>query len=391
MAFGLATLSSIAGVLTARHASGKLIVGGIDILGALESTSVLAFGYTDNTSDQADDFAVEIADPHRTWMQSYLPKKGSEVQASIKVFNWTTPGDTREFDCGTFFIDEIEYAGPPNMVKIKATSIPVATGLKSQKKYRFWEDVPVQAIAAQVSAEHGLALIWDVAKSVAGKLKRVDQVEMPDLEFLRDLAKDWGIKLKIFNRQLVMYSEEEYEAKPPVYTMLYGAANIISYQFTSQLSDKFAKGMVAYVSPITGNKIEGEFVAPEKPEGVGDDTTNEDTTRVEDEDDGDGGDVGGDGRGLREMAAGVDYTNENAAAAEAAKQKAKSKLREKNKWEKEATILIVGDPGYISGLCVQLLGFGIFDGQWFIDSSRHSISEEGYVTELQMHMALKGY
>ena len=84
-------------------------------------------------------------------------------------------------------------------------------------------------------------------------------------------------------------------------------------------------------------------------------------------------------------------SSENAAAAEAAKQKAKSKLREKNKWEKEAEFVLVGDPGYLSGLCVQLLGFGIFDGQWFIDTSRHSISEEGYITALQMHMALKGY
>ena len=92
MAFGLATISNIAGMLTARHASGKLIVGGIDLLGALESGSVLSFAYTDNTSDKADDFAVEIADPQRTWMQSYLPKKGSECQATIKVFNWTHSG-----------------------------------------------------------------------------------------------------------------------------------------------------------------------------------------------------------------------------------------------------------------------------------------------------------
>ena len=86
------------------------------------------------------------------------------------------------------------------------------------------------------------------------KLKRIDQVEMPDLEFLRDLAKDWSIKLKIFNRQLIMYSEEEYEAKPPVYTILYGASNIISYQFKSVLNDMFAKGEVAYMSPETRRK-----------------------------------------------------------------------------------------------------------------------------------------
>ena len=361
MAFGLATISNIAGVLTARHASGSLLMGGIDILGALESGNVLSFSYTDNTSDKADDLTVEIADPHRTWMQSYLPKKGSEVAASIKVRNWTTLGDTRDFDCGTFFIDEIDYAGPPNVVCIRATSIPRATGIKSQKKYRSWEDTHVHDIAGQVAGEHGLALVWDVGKMVLAKLKRVDQVEMPDLEFLRDLAKDWSIKLKIFNRQLIMYSEEEYEARPPVYTLLYGAANILSYQFTSVLNDMFAKGQVAYMSPESGQNIEGTYEPAEKPEGTeAVQETNESVQEAEN-----GGDGGAE---FREIASGVDYSNENAAAAEAAKQKAKSKLREKNKWEKEAELVLVGDPGYLSGLCVQLLGFGIFDGQWFIDS-----------------------
>jgi uncharacterized protein len=391
MAFGLVgAVADIAGVLMARNATGQLMVGGIDLLGTLESANVLSFSYTDNTSDKADDFAVEIADPHRTWMQSMLPKKGSEVQAIIKVSNWTTPGDTRIFDCGTFFIDEIAYAGPPNVVGIKATSIPVATGIKTQKKYRFWEDTPIQAIAAQVSAEHGLALVWDVAKAIIKPLKRIDQVEMPDLEFLRDLAKDWSIKLKIFNRQLVMYSEEEYEAKPPVYTILYGASNIISYQFTSVLNDMYKKGKISYVSPKTGEHIEGEYEPETSPDT---DAVNDETSRVEDEEDGGNGGAGGAplSRAPREIASGVDYSSENAAAKELAEQKAKSKLREKNKWEKECTLLLVGDPGYLSGLCVQLLGFGIFDGQWFIDTSRHSISEEGYITELQMHMALKGY
>jgi uncharacterized protein len=384
MAFGLATISNIAGMLTARHAAGSLLLGGIDILGSLESGNVLSFSYTDNTSDKADDISIEIADPQRTWMASYLPKKGSEVAAKIKIFNWTVLGDTREFDCGTFFIDEIGYAGPPNTVTIKATSIPVATGIKSTKKYRFWEDTPVQAIAAQVAGEHGLALIWDVGKMIIGNLKRVDQVEMPDLEFLRDLAKDWSIKLKIFNRKLIMYSEEEYEARPPVYTILYGASNIIAYQFKSVLNDMFAKGKVAFMSPESGGNITGEFEPPEPPPTEAVEETNE---SVQEEN---GGGEGG-GAELREIASGVDYSNENAAAAEAAAQKAKSKLREHNKWEKECEFVLVGEPGYLSGLCVQLVGFGIFDGQWFIDSSKHSISEEGYITALQMHMALKAY
>ena len=389
MAFGLATISNIAGMLTARHASGKLMVGGIDLLGALESESVLSLRlHRQHFSDKADDLSVEIADPQRTWMLSYLPKKGSECQATIKVFNWSTLGDTREFDCGTFFIDEIDYAGPPNVVSIKATSIPVATGIKMQKKYRFWEDTPLQDIASQMAGEHGLALVWDVAKSTMAKLKRVDQVETPDLEFLRDLAKDWSIKLKVFNRQLIMYSEEEYEARGPLYMLLYGASNIISYQFSSMLNDMYAKGEVAYVSPETGEHIEGEFEAPEPPDGT--EAVNKGNERVE-EDEGDGGNGGTRMRRRRKWPAAWIILARTQPLRRLLNRRPKASFAKRTSGKKNAQFVVVGDPGYLSGLCVQLVGFGIFDGQWFIDTSRHSISEEGYITELQMHMALKGY
>ena len=81
--------------MTARHAGGSLVVGGVDLLASLSSQAITSFTYTDNTNDQADDLSAEIADPQRTWMQTYLPTKGVECTATIKVYNWKMPGDTR--------------------------------------------------------------------------------------------------------------------------------------------------------------------------------------------------------------------------------------------------------------------------------------------------------
>jgi phage protein D len=123
------------------------------------------------------------------------------------------PGDSRELDCGTFFLDQIDFAGPPNTVSIKATSIP-CDGIKTTKRYRAWENTGLQEIAAQIAGEHGLGLVWDTKE--VPKDPRIDQVEMPNLEFLRDRAKDFGLSLKLFNKQLILYSEEEYEQKGAV-------------------------------------------------------------------------------------------------------------------------------------------------------------------------------
>jgi hypothetical protein len=379
--------SPIPGLLTARYAGGSIVLGGIDLLGSLQSQSVLAFAYSDNTSDKADDLAVEISDPGLTWMTTFLPQKGIECEVIIKVFNWNAPGDTREFNCGAMWIDEINLIGPPNIVSIRATSIPVTTGLKTEKQYHFWEGQDLQAIASEIATQFGLALVWDTTNNP--KLKRTDVVETAYLEYIRDRAKDEGLSIKIFNKQLVIYSEEEYEARVPVYVLTYGLSQILSYAFTDRLNDTYASARNAYVSPESGDLIEGEFVPEEPPTGSG--SILQMNQRVEEEEE----EGGGDGPELRKPKAigdTIDYSNENATAAAAASRKAKSQLREKNKREKEAVIVVVGNPGYISGLNVQLIGFGSqLDGKWFISSSIHSISENGYATELRMRKALKGY
>ena len=123
-------------LITARNAKGSLSLGGANILMGL-GNSITSFTWTDNTSDQADDLSVEIADPDRTWMETNLPEKGVECTAKIEVENWTAPGDSRQIDCGVFWLDQIGFSGPPNIVSIKAVSIPVNTGVKPKRNSAF--------------------------------------------------------------------------------------------------------------------------------------------------------------------------------------------------------------------------------------------------------------
>ena len=255
MAFAtaLAGAGSIAGALTARHANGSLIVGGIDLLLGAVSQAVTAFSYTDNTNDQADNLEIEIADPARTWMSTWLPKKGIECTATIKVYNWNLPGDTRTVDCGVFWLDQIDFSGPPNTVSVKATSVPVTTGIKTQKKFRAWEGESLSKIVGQIAEENGLKLVWDAKDDPT--LKRADQVDSADLEFVRDKAKDNSLDMRIYNRQLIIYSAEEYDAKPAVYVITYGHANILQFSFSSKLNETYKNATNAFVETESGEEI----------------------------------------------------------------------------------------------------------------------------------------
>jgi uncharacterized protein len=378
--------------MTARYASGELSLGGIDILASLSSENVIAFSYEDHTDDQGDSLIVEIADPSRSWMKDYLPKKGSECTAKVKVYNWTTPGDSRSLDCGSFWLDEISYAGPPNVVAVKATSIP-PEGIKGEQQSYGWEETSLRQVAEEKAGKHDLTLVWATQKAPAVEA-RIDQNETPDLEFLRDRAKDQGLNVKLFNKQLIFYSEEEYESRPAAFTITYGSSSILSFMFTSRLNDTYQKAEVSYVDPETGGHVEGEFEDTD-PASTKKGTTRH-TERVEDEGEGGGnggnGGDGGEGREAHPEYIGgdtIDYDPDPASNAKAT-EKAKHKLRAKNKREKTATIRTFGNPDYLSGLNVELVGFGIFDGKWFIESTVHEVGSNGYQTELKLHVAL-GY
>jgi uncharacterized protein len=375
--------------MTARYASGELSLGGINILASLSSENVIAFSYEDHTDDQGDSLIVEIADPSRSWMKNYLPKKGSECTAKIAVYNWVSPGDSRSLDCGSFWLDEINYAGPPNVVAVKATSIP-PDGIKGEQQSYGWDNMSLQQVAEEKAGKHGLTLVWATQKAPAVEA-RIDQNETPDIEFLRDKGKDQGLNVKLFNKQLIFYSEEEYEARPAVFTITYGGSSILSFMFTSRLHDTYQKAEVSYTSPDTGTVIEGEFNDPD-PASSKRGTTRH-NIRVESEEEGEGGD-GGDGGELREGSTPGYVTEVNLdpdpASNERANEKAKHHLRAKNKREKTATFRMFGNPDYLSGLNAELVGFGIFDGKWFIESTVHEVGSNGYQTELKMHAVL-GY
>jgi uncharacterized protein len=384
-------------IMKARTARGSIMVNGRDILASVAAENILSFSYTDNTSDKADDLSVSVADPHRTWMQTYLPQKGIECEALIVITDWNAPFDSRTLRCGTFYIDEVHMSGPPNVVDLKATSIPTNQGLKNEKKNRSWEAANLQGQASQIASENGLELFYDTSKNP--EVKRTDQCDKADLEYIRERAKENSLSIKIHDKKLVVYSEEEYEARPAAFMLIYGRSNIVHYEFNSKCDDTYDSAENSYVNPETGKLTKTDFSPDKPPEGVN--STLKLNERVEFRKDG-----GADYQGMLRLRlkpkttpADYDFTNDlpaqNAGKGEGTKEeslkKCKAKLREKNKKEKAAAIRTVGNISYLSGLTVQLIDFGIFSDKYFIESSIHSIVGEGYETDLRLRTTLEGY
>jgi hypothetical protein len=379
---------------TARSAKPSLVVGGIDILAGVAAQNILSFSYTDNTSDQADNLGIEIADPKRTWMRKYLPKKGMEIIAYITVINWNIPGDTRKLKCGTFFVDNVGIRGFPNVVTMSGTSIPTNEGLKNEKRTKSWENSGLKSIAEEIASQNGLSLVYDAKDDPT--VQRTDQVEKADIQYIRERAKDNSLSVKIHDKKLIIYSEKEYEAKEPIFILAYGKSNILSYEFNSKCDDTYSSAENSYVNPETGKITQTTFTPDNPPEGVNS------VHRINERVDFDKrGNVAYDYQ--RHLRAGgyeaYDYTNDapaqnagkGAATQERSLQKCESKLREKNKREKQCIMAVHGNINYLSGINFRLVNWGVFDGKWFAESTAHDISEGGYITQLRLRTALEGY
>jgi hypothetical protein len=388
-------------IFAARKTKVSFSINGQDIMLGLASKNILSFCYTDNTSDKADDLSISIADPERTWMLRYLPtsKKGVECEASITVYDWAGPFDTRTLECGIFFINTISFNGPPNVVDIKASSIP-PNGLKHQKKHRSWEGSDLKSIAGTIASDNGLTLFYDTKENPISK--RTDQKDKSDIEFLRDQCKEAKLNLKIHKKQLVIYSEEEYEARPPVFQIVYGQSYILDWSFSTKNEDTHKSSTNSYVNPETGKITKTKFTPEEPPEGSDSELMHNEGNFVEPDS------AFGEGNFTPDMLAALAPKDEllvsepssddpmvnkgkGKGGRKHSERKAKAKLREKNKKEHTCSIKTVGNLDYLSGLNLQTVNWGIFDRKWFIESSVHDVSDSGYTTNLKLRGTLKGY
>jgi hypothetical protein len=285
--------------------------------------------------------------------------------------------------------------GPPNTVNMRATSIPITTGLKNEKRTKSWENTDLQTIAGGIAESNGLTLAYDTKQNPL--VKRTDQVEKADIQYIRERAKENALSVKIHDKKLVIYSEEEYEAKAAVFTLVYGRSNILTWEFNSKCDDTYASAENAYVNPETGKLNKTEFTPAKPPEGTG--AVQKSNEKIAYRPDGKA-DFGIQQR-LRvtppanaldfSLTAPAQNAGKGEGGQEQSEQKCKAKLREKNKKERQCSIVTVGNVNYLSGLSFQLAGWGIFDGKWFAESTIHEISEGGYTTALKLRTALEGY
>lgn len=318
--------------------------------------------YTDNLSGQADDLQITLEDRGHLWQQSWMPDRGTTLEAGILTENWPQLQNiSTETPLGIFEVDELESSGPPSEVTIKAVSVPYNNNLRGVTHTRSWEKATLKTIANDVAVGAEMELFWDTEENPV--IDCAEQTEQSDLSFLVSLCEANGLALKVAGTKIVIFDEMKYEAAEPVLTIVMPGssrlpekglviAGINSYRLNCKIRDVYAACTVTYQQSKTKSKISGSY-------------------QIE----------GKKGRTL--------FINEQVDSIAAAERLAKKRLREKNKEETTASFTLIGCTILAAGSVVALLGFGEFDGNYIITKAAHTLHP--FTTNIEIRRCLNGY
>lgn len=334
-------------------------------ISAVISPYILSFNYEDNAKDKSDSIDLTLEDSKSLWHHGWFPIKGSKVSAMIVTENWNHQNMTETLNCGAFEVDEVGCSGPPQVVSMKAIAIPTKSKLTNEKKNKAWELMYLKDIGMWIASNNKVNFLFESDKNP--KFDRVDQNKESDLAFLSKISKKVGLSVKFTDNKIVIFDESKYEQKKAIRKFTKGESDLLTWGFDTKTKDVYSSVTASYFDSKLNKNIVVEF----KPQN--------------------GPKVGS----VLKINEALNYADIKNATKDQKQSKAldmaKGKLREKNKNEFVGSLTIVGDPSIVTGVNIEIDGFGVFNGKYAVNKAIHSITDGGYTVKLDITKVLEGY
>lgn len=317
----------------------EVIYSGTDITKDI-SNDLVSFTYTDNESGKADDISISLKDDDDLWAGPWLPTEGDTIECTIITKN--DRQGTLRLACGRFTIDELNSSGPPSLFEIAAVSVPIDTGIRKQIRSKSWEEVKLSGIVSSIASEAGLEMLF--LASPDPLYDRRDQTDETDLQFINRMCEDEAFALKVTDRQIVVYDTLTQEKEPPIAIINKRGGEVINYRFTGQAYDVFKEVIVEYSDPTTGQLNQYTYTDPN--------ISSTQSFKVV----------------------------QRAANIAEAERIAKAALRKKNRYKTSGSMTVRGKIDYVTGLTIEINGFGKYDGIYLIEKTTHKVGSGYEVT-----------
>ena len=245
-----------------------------------------SFRYTDVASGSSDSISIELSDRDRKWINGWFPKKGDRLKPMIVKSFWDRETQISAGEhFGTFVIDSFSFRGGPIQCSIEATAMPSTSGFKATERTQTFENTKLRDIGATIAYRNGLKLYYE---GYDVYVENAVQDKKSDCRFFSELVTKYGLALKIYNSQLVVFDEAAYEGKRPKAvlteadiepgwswnTSLLGTYTGVRYQYTHAKKGKTFSvdigggGRILYCDDEANNQTEATLIALAKVNGA---------------------------------------------------------------------------------------------------------------------------
>ncbi len=150
----------------------------------------------DQSNEEADTFSLTVSD---IGGKIALPEDGAVVEIGVGLGGQIVK-------LGSFVVDEVSLAGPPDTITIsgKSAAFVATEGWRSIKtrKSRSWDNITIGDLVKGIAGEHGVEAV--VAPEMASiTLPHLDQTDESDLNLLTRMARKYGAIFKPTHGKLV--------------------------------------------------------------------------------------------------------------------------------------------------------------------------------------------
>lgn len=301
---------------------------------------VLQITYSDKTDGQSDEISIVVDDTFGLWRNKWIPDKGDTLDVKIGY-------DGYLFPCGIFQIDDIELSGPPDTVSIRGLAVRITDRVRTKRSYSH-QNKTLSQIAQRVAQLNGLILFGaEIVRDI--KIEKRSQNRQTDLEFLKDLAAEFGYVFSIRDTRLTFTSIYDLEAADSITEI--SRADLIRYRLKDTAHKIYRSAEVKYHNPENGELVKAEW----------DNETPFETT------------------------ANILTVYDKAENVQQAEEKARAALHRANTRSQTGSITISGNTAILAGINIELVKMGRLSGVYHVTGSNHSISPSaGYITTAEI-------
>jgi len=319
--------------------------------------SLYGLTYVDNLTGAADELTLEIEDRDSLWSGDWRPAYGDKVVARLEYEPWFGTEPVKSLRLGTFAHDKINLKRPPGIVRLQAVSAPLATSLRRRKRTHVWKGVTLKQIAQDIADRADLSL--DFEGDAGPAYRQALQNNKSDLEFLQELTKDGGCTVKVTELALVIREEAKIDETPSAGEIDLIGRHVIDLDFDGDDSGRYGSCHVSCFDPRTGKTHSYQY----PPDGV--------------------------------TVPGLDPNGQTlelvirVSSIKEAEVRAKSKLRNANRFATSGKLVTTGDPGLVAGVTFDLTNAAGFDGKFIITRAEHRVGSDGYTCSLAVRRCME--